>query len=63
MVAGAQAALDLCARLLLDEGDPAWIEEPGYAGARAALLGAGARVEPVPVDSEGLDVVAGELNG
>ncbi len=59
-VAGAQAALDLCVRLLLDPGDPAWIEEPGYAGARAALLGAGARIEPVPVDSEGLDVAAGE---
>ena len=60
VVSGAQAALDLCARLLLDPGDPAWIEEPGYAGARAALLGAGARVEPVPVDAEGLDVAAGE---
>ena len=59
-VAGAQAALDLCARLLLDPGDPAWVEEPGYAGARAALLGAGARIEPVPVDAEGLDVAAGE---
>ena len=60
VVSGAQAALDLCARLLLDPGDPAWIEEPGYAGARAALLGAGARVEPVPVDAEGLDVAVGE---
>ena len=59
-VAGAQAALDLCVRLLLDPGDPAWTEEPGYAGARAALLGAGARIEPVPVDAEGLDVAAGE---
>ena len=57
---GAQAALDLSARLLLDPGDAAWIEEPGYAGARAALLGAGARVEPVPVDVDGLDVAAGE---
>ena len=60
VVSGAQAALDLCARLLLDPGDQAWIEEPGYAGARAALLGAGARIEPVPVDAEGLDVAAGE---
>ena len=60
VVAGAQAALDLCARLLLDPGDPAWIEEPGYAGARAALLGAGARIEPIPVDAKGLDVAAGE---
>ena len=60
VVAGAQAGLDLCARLLLDPGDPAWIEEPGYAGARAALLGAGARLQPVPVDAGGLDVTAGE---
>ena len=60
VVAGAQAALDLCARLLLDPGDAAWIEEPGYAGARAALLGAGARLEPVPVDADGLDIAAGE---
>ena len=60
VVAGAQAALDLCARLLLDPGDSAWIEEPGYAGARAALLGAGACLEPVPVDAHGLDVAAGE---
>ena len=60
VTAGAQAALDLCARLLLDPGDSAWIEEPGYAGARAALLGAGACLEPVPVDADGLDVAAGE---
>ena len=59
-MAGAQAALDLSARLLLDPGDSAWLEEPGYAGARAALLGAGALVQPVPVDAEGLDVAAGE---
>ena len=60
VASGAQAALDLCARLLLDPGDSAWIEEPGYAGARAALMGAGARLEPVPVDEDGLDVAAGE---
>lgn len=36
VVAGAQAALDLCVRLLMDPGDPAWIEEPGFAGARAS---------------------------
>ena len=60
IVSGAQAALDLCARLLLDPGDSAWIEEPGYAGARAALLAAGAHLEPIPVDADGLDVTAGE---
>jgi GntR family transcriptional regulator/MocR family aminotransferase len=59
IVAGAQQALDLTARLLLNAGDAAWIEDPGYLGTRAALMAAGARVIPVPVDDEGLDVQAG----
>jgi GntR family transcriptional regulator/MocR family aminotransferase len=45
--------------VLLDEGDAAWIEDPAYLGARAALLGVGARLVPVPVDREGLDVAEG----
>jgi GntR family transcriptional regulator/MocR family aminotransferase len=44
---------------LLDPGDRAWMEEPGYPGARSALLGAGAQIVPVRVDAEGLDVDAG----
>jgi GntR family transcriptional regulator / MocR family aminotransferase len=60
VVAGSQQALDLTARMLLDEGDGAWIEDPGYLGARGALLGAGARLVPIPVDGEGLDVAVGE---
>jgi GntR family transcriptional regulator/MocR family aminotransferase len=59
VVAGSQQGLDLTVRLLLDPGDAAWLEEPGYPGARGALLAAGARLVPVPVDSEGLDVAAG----
>jgi len=59
VVGGAQAGLDLAARMLLDPGDPVWIEDPGYLGARGALIGAGARLIPVPVDPEGLDVAAG----
>jgi len=35
------------------------MEEPGYPGARSALLGAGARIVPVPVDAEGLAVETG----
>lgn len=60
VVAGSQQALDLSARLLLDPGNAAWVENPGYPGARAALTGAGARLIPVPVDEHGLDVSAGE---
>jgi GntR family transcriptional regulator / MocR family aminotransferase len=58
IVAGAQRGLDLACSLLLDPGDKAWLEEPGYPGARSALVGAGARVVPVPVDEHGLDVDA-----
>lgn len=53
VVTGAQAGLDLVARLLLDEGDPVWMEEPGYWGARSALAAAGAVLHPISVDAGG----------
>ncbi|WP_051579859.1 PLP-dependent aminotransferase family protein [Pseudonocardia acaciae] len=59
VVSGGQSAVDLVARVLLDPGDAAWLEDPGYLGARGALLGAGAEVVGVPVDDQGLDVSAG----
>ncbi|HRW10584.1 MAG TPA: PLP-dependent aminotransferase family protein [Caldilineaceae bacterium] len=59
ITAGSQHALDLIAHVLLNPGDPVWIEDPGYRGARAALLGAGATLVPVPLDEEGLSVEAG----
>ena len=58
IVSGSQQALDVIARVLLDIGDPVWMEEPGYLGARAAFAGAGGSIVPVPVDEEGLDVAA-----
>jgi GntR family transcriptional regulator/MocR family aminotransferase len=60
LVSGSQQGLDLSARLLLDPGDAVWFEEPGYVGARAAFNSAGARLVPVPVDEEGMDVERGE---
>jgi len=59
VVAGAQAGLDLACRLLADAGDRAWLEDPGYTGARGAFSAAGLRAVPVPVDDDGLDVAAG----
>ncbi len=56
---GTQQILDLLARLLLDEGDVVWVEDPGHFGARDVLQGAGARLVPVPVDRAGIDVRAG----
>jgi GntR family transcriptional regulator/MocR family aminotransferase len=59
IVAGSQQGFDIACRVLLDPGDSVWVEEPGYLGTRGALLAAGARIVPVPVDGEGLDVAAG----
>ncbi|WP_222842185.1 PLP-dependent aminotransferase family protein [Endozoicomonas montiporae] len=55
---GAQQALDLCARLLLNPGDPAAMENPGYTGARRALHATGAHVTALPVDEHGVMVSA-----
>ena len=59
VVSGSQQALSLIARVLLDEGGPVWVEEPGYRGARDVFRLRNARLVPVPVDAEGLDVAAG----
>lgn len=58
-IAGSQQGLELSARVLLDPGDAVWMEEPGYPGAHQAFAAAGARLIPVPVDSEGLDIEEG----
>jgi len=60
VTAGAQQALDLAARVLLERGEAAWLENPAYFGARSAFEAAGASIVPVPVDAEGLNVAAGE---
>ena len=59
IVPGSQGALDLAVRMLINAGDPVWMEDPGYPGVRGAFLGAGAHIIPVPVDGEGLVVTAG----
>jgi GntR family transcriptional regulator/MocR family aminotransferase len=56
ITAGAQQGIDLVARLLLDPGDCAWVEDPGYPAIRALLQAAGAVVVPVPVDREGITI-------
>jgi GntR family transcriptional regulator/MocR family aminotransferase len=59
IVSGSQGALDLAARMLVNAGDPVWMEDPGYLGARGAFLGSGADIIPVPIDNEGLVVKIG----
>ncbi len=55
VVNGSQQALDLVARVLLERGDRVAIEDPQYNGTREVLRGAGARLQPVPVDRDGLN--------
>lgn len=51
---GTQNSLDLCARALADAGDIAWIENPGYYGARASMQAADLRLVPIGIDADGL---------
>jgi GntR family transcriptional regulator/MocR family aminotransferase len=51
---GTMSSLDLCARLFADVGATAWLENPGYTGARAAFTSAGLRIVPIPVDADGI---------
>jgi GntR family transcriptional regulator/MocR family aminotransferase len=55
IVNGTQQALDLVARVLLDPGDGAVVEEPHYPGATIPFEAVGARLLRVPVDAAGLD--------
>jgi GntR family transcriptional regulator / MocR family aminotransferase len=56
IVNGSQQALDLIARIFLEAGDQAAIEDPGYLGARQAFVAQGATLLPVPVDHNGMVV-------
>lgn len=57
ITSGAQQALDLTARIFITPGDAVLIEDPCYQEARGAFEAAGANIIPVPVDSEGIDLV------
>ncbi|MDQ0138901.1 MocR-like pyridoxine biosynthesis transcription factor PdxR [Cupriavidus necator] len=58
VVHGSQQAIDLCARLLLDDGDGFVFEDPGYLMARHCFEATGARCLPVPVDGHGMDTAS-----
>ncbi len=50
-----QASLSLLSMALSDPGDEAWLEEPGYLGARTAFHVAGLSIRQLPVDDQGAD--------
>ncbi|MDR2308266.1 MAG: PLP-dependent aminotransferase family protein [Paucimonas sp.] len=53
---GAQQALDLIARVLVEPGCKVAMEDPGYPPARQLFLALGAQLQAVPVDDQGLCV-------
>lgn len=59
ITSGSQQAIDLIGRLLLDVGDEALVEDPGYPGIRCSLLGQGVVARPVAVDDQGLCIAEG----
>jgi GntR family transcriptional regulator/MocR family aminotransferase len=56
VVNGSQQAADLLARVWLDPGDAAAVEDPGYPEAALALRAYGVYVVPTPVDDDGIVV-------
>ena len=53
VTSGIRQSVALLARLVLQPGDAAWVEEPGFPGVRDALLAVEARPAPVPIDRSG----------
>ena len=53
---GSQQAIGLITRLLVNPGEGVAIEDPGYLGARKIFQAHRARIVPVAVDAEGLQV-------
>jgi DNA-binding transcriptional MocR family regulator len=58
ITSGARQGLTLAARAVLRPGDVAACESPTFMGVLESLRDTGARVLPVPVDSDGLDTEA-----
>lgn len=51
---GVHQAIDLVTRMLGNPQDVAWVEDPGYWGARTILAANGIELVPVPVDAHGM---------
>jgi len=51
---GVHQGLALVCHMMADAGDVAWIEDPGYLGARSLLRASGLKTVPMPVDDEGI---------
>ena len=61
IVPTAQSGLTLVANALLEPGDHAWIESPGYGGANVAFRAAGAIVSAIPLDAQGMAISSAKM--
>jgi GntR family transcriptional regulator / MocR family aminotransferase len=59
ITAGTQQAIDIVARVMQGPDKEVWIEDPGYSLTHLALVAAGVKVCPIPVDQHGVDVAEG----
>ena len=59
ITAGTQQAIDIVTRVMQGPDKEVWIEDPGYSLTRLALVAAGARVCPIPIDQYGIKVAEG----
>jgi len=59
VTSGTQHAIDIAIRILLRPGDEVWVEDPGYPMTHSALVAAGMKACPTPVDALGMNVGAG----
>ena len=58
VIPSAQAGFSISALCIADPGEVIAMEDPGYHNARTIFIASGAKVAPVPVDGEGIDVAA-----
>ena len=61
ITSGTQQSLDLCAQLLADVGDTAWVEDPCYWGARRVFEACDLKLHPITVDADGMALEAADL--
>nr|WP_238552091.1 PLP-dependent aminotransferase family protein [Herminiimonas sp. CN] len=61
ITAGTQQSLDLCAQLLADVGDTAWVENPCYWGTRRVFESCDLHLHPIAVDAEGIAPTESDL--
>ncbi len=60
ITAGIHQSLDIVVKLLADNGDLAWVEDPCYWGTRSVLNSLDIHTHPVPVDASGMNINAND---